>query len=112
MAGRYRALLIGIATYPLDEHNLAPLKGPHNDTAAVRRALTDNDTGLFDDIDVATLADVDSPDALRGMSRFYAVADRHDVLLLYYSGHGKLDLSGRLHLCMHDTDTSDCSRPQ
>jgi hypothetical protein len=34
-------------------------------------------------------------------------AHRDDVLLLYFSGHGKLDQLGRLHLCMHDTETTD-----
>jgi hypothetical protein len=27
--------------------------------------------------------------------------------LVYFSGHGKLDPSGRLHLCMQDTDSTD-----
>src|SRR6185369_5567119 len=26
---------------------------------------------------------------------------------LYFSGHGKLDLNGRLHLCMQDTESTD-----
>lgn len=29
------------------------------------------------------------------------------MLLVYFSGHGKLDQNGRLHLCMQDTDTTD-----
>lgn len=107
MAGRYRALLIGNSNYPADEHNLAPLKGPANDVGAVRRALVDTNTGLFADTDVTTVTEATSPEALRAMGRFFTSAERHDVLLLYFSGHGKLDLSGRLHLCMHDTDSTD-----
>ncbi|HEY7045746.1 MAG TPA: caspase family protein, partial [Jatrophihabitantaceae bacterium] len=107
MAGRYRALLIGNSTYPADEHNLQPLRGPVKDIAALNRALVDRDSGLFSDVDVTLLAEVTSSRALRTLSRFFAEAGRDDVLLLYFSGHGKIDQSGRLHLCMQDTETSD-----
>lgn len=107
MAGKYRALLIGNSTYPADEHNLQVLKGPVKDIAAVNRALIDSDTGLFDDIDVTLLPEATSVRALRALSKFFGAADRDDVLLVYFSGHGKLDQTGRLHLCMQDTETSD-----
>ena len=107
MAGKYRALLIGNSTYPADEHNLQALKGPVKDIAALNRALVDRDTGLFADADVTLLAEVSSTRALRAMSQFFSSADRDDVLLVYFSGHGKLDQSGRLHLCMHDTESTD-----
>jgi hypothetical protein len=107
MAGRYRALLIGNSTYPADEHNLQPLRGPVKDIAALNRALVDRDSGLFSDVDVTLLAEVTSSRALRTLSRFFAEAGRDDVLLLYFSGHGKIDQSGRLHLCMQDTETTD-----
>lgn len=107
MAGKYRALLIGNSTYPADEHNLQVLKGPVKDIAAMNRALIDEDTGLFDDVDVTLLPEATSTRALRTMSKFFGSADRDDVLLVYFSGHGKLDQSGRLHLCMQDTETTD-----
>ncbi len=107
MAGKYRALLIGNSTYPVDEHNLQALKGPVKDIAALNRALIDGDTGLFDDVDVTLLPEATSTRALRTLSKFFGSADRDDVLLVYYSGHGKLDQSGRLHLCMQDTETTD-----
>jgi uncharacterized caspase-like protein len=107
VAGRYRALLIGNSTYPADEHNLQPLKGPARDIAALNRALVDPATGMFTDGDVTLLPEVSSPRALRALGAFFGNADRDDVLLLYFSGHGKLDLSGRLHLCMQDTETTD-----
>jgi hypothetical protein len=107
VAGKYRALLIGNSTYPVDEHNLQILKGPVKDIAALNRALIDSDTGLFDDVDVTLLPEASSARALRTLSRFFGSADRDDVLLVYYSGHGKLDQSGRLHLCMQDTETTD-----
>jgi uncharacterized caspase-like protein len=107
VAGKYRALLIGNSTYPVDEHNLQILKGPVKDIAALNRALIDRDTGLFDDVDVTLLPEASSARALRTLSRFFGSADRDDVLLVYYSGHGKLYQTGRLHLCMQDTETTD-----
>ena len=107
MVGTYRALLIGNSTYPADEHNLQPLRGPIKDIAAVNRALVDKDTGLFADADVALLPEATSTRAIRALGKFFASAERDDVLLMYFSGHGKLDQSGRLHLCMQDTETTD-----
>lgn len=107
MGGRYRALLIGNSTYPADEHNLQTLKGPVKDIAALNRALADLSTGLFDDADVTLLPEATSTRAIRALGRFFGTATRDDVLLVYFSGHGKLDQSGRLHLCMQDTDSAD-----
>jgi hypothetical protein len=107
MVGRYRALLIGNSTYPADEHNLQALKGPVKDIAALNRALIAPQTGLFADVDVTLLPEASSSRAIRVMGRFFGSAAREDVLLLYFSGHGKLDQNGRLHLCMQDTESTD-----
>jgi hypothetical protein len=107
VAGRYRALLIGNSTYPADEHNLQTLKGPVKDIAALNRALIDHGSGLFADIDVTLLPEATSTRAIRALGRFFGAADRDDVLLVYFSGHGKLDQGGRLHLCMQDTESTD-----
>ncbi|MEV6634765.1 caspase family protein [Actinoplanes sp. NPDC051470] len=105
--GRYRAILIGNSTYPADEHNLQTLKGPVKDIAALNRALVDQQTGMFADLDVTLLPETTSHRAIRALGRFFGAAHRDDVLLFYFSGHGKLDLTGRLHLCMQDTDSAD-----
>ena len=107
MAGRYRALLIGNSTYPADEHNLQTLKGPVKDIAVLNRAIVDRDSGLFADVDVTLLPEATSGRAIRALGRFFATATRDDLLLVYFSGHGKLDQGGRLHLCMQDTDSTD-----
>ena len=107
MVGQYRALLIGNSTYPADEHNLQTLKGPVKDIAALNRALVDPATGLFADVEVALLPEATSTRAIRALGKFFGTADRDDVLLVYFSGHGKLDQSGRLHLCMQDTESTD-----
>jgi hypothetical protein len=105
--GRYRALLIGNSTYPADEHNLQTLKGPVKDIAALNRALIDPGSGLFADVDVTLLPEATSTRAIRALGSFFGSAARDDVLLVYFSGHGKLDQSGRLHLCMQDTESTD-----
>jgi len=107
MASRYRALLIGNSTYPADEHNLQTLKGPVKDIAVLNRALADPAAGLFDDADVTLLPEATSSRAIRALGAFFGAAARDDVLLVYFSGHGKLDQSGRLHLCMQDTESTD-----
>jgi uncharacterized caspase-like protein len=107
VAGRYRALLIGNSTYPSDEHNLQALKGPVKDIAVLNRALADPASGLFADTDVTLLPEVTSARAIRAIGRFFGDAARDDVLLFYFSGHGKLDQAGRLHLCMQDTESTD-----
>jgi len=107
VASRYRALLIGNSTYPADEHNLQTLKGPVKDIAVLNRALADPAAGLFDDADVTLLPEATSSRAIRALGAFFGAAARDDVLLVYFSGHGKLDQSGRLHLCMQDTESTD-----
>jgi len=107
MAGRYRALLIGNSTYPADEHNLQTLKGPVKDIAALNRALIDPSSGLFADVDVTLLPEATCTRAIRALGSFFGSAARDDVLLVYFSGHGKLDQGGRLHLCMQDTDSAE-----
>jgi Caspase domain len=107
VASRYRALLIGNSTYPADEHNPQTLKGPVKDIAVLNRALADPAAGLFDDADVTLLPEATSSRAIRALGAFFGAAARDDVLLVYFSGHGKLDQSGRLHLCMQDTESTD-----
>ena len=53
------------------------------------------------------LPEATSSRAIRALGKFFGTADRDDVLLVYFSGHGKLDHSGRLHLCMQDTESTD-----
>ena len=53
------------------------------------------------------LPEATSARAIRALGRFFGTATRDEVLLVYFSGHGKLDQSGRLHLCMQDTESAD-----
>ncbi len=112
MAGRYRALLIGNSTYPADEHNLQPLKGPVKDIAVLNRALIDPGTGLFADVDVTLLPEATSARAIRALGRFFGAAARDDVLLVYFSGHGKLDQAAGCTCACKTPSRRICCRPR
>ncbi|WP_026928631.1 caspase family protein [Glycomyces tenuis] len=102
---RYRALLIGNASFPRDPHGLPELHGPAADLKELRQALTDERTGLFAS-DILDLLDYEVQELRKALYEFFVKsAERDDVLLLYYSGHGKLDLLNKLHLCAHDSET-------
>ena len=109
--GTYRALLIGNSTFPEDSHNLPELKGPVNDLALLRDALTDLTTGLFDPAHVRLLPERTKPQAMAAMEQFFQSAGRQDTLLLYYSGHGQQDTAGNLYVCARNTRTDHLVSP-
>ncbi|SES47423.1 caspase family protein [Actinokineospora terrae] len=99
----YRALLVTNGAFPDDPGGLAPLLGPARDAELMRSALTDPRTGLHLPADVRVVADADQRGVLVALDEFFDGAARDDQLLLYYSGHGKLDAHGNLHLAARDT---------
>lgn len=103
---RYRALLIGNADFPEDPHELRTLNGPLTDIRTLAKVLTDDEVGLFDKDDVQKLPNREVQPLREQLDEFFTTAHRDDVLLLYYSGHGRLDLDNRLHLCAKDTRTA------
>jgi hypothetical protein len=96
-------LLVANSTYPNDAHNLPDLEGPRNDPGLLRDALCDDRYGLFPVDNVRLVSERTMAEVLRETEDFLRTARRDDTLLLYYSGHGKLDLSGQLYLCARDT---------
>lgn len=100
-ARSYHALLIGNAVFP-DEPELRTLRGPEADLEEMRAALTDPVVGLPWRVR-PPLLDADSHTAEEALDSFFRQASSQDQLLLYYSGHGLLDLRNRLHLCTRDT---------
>ncbi|WP_406358586.1 caspase family protein [Streptomyces sp. NBC_00658] len=105
-ARRYRALLIGNAVFPRDPHGLPALDGPLTDIEFLQQALTDHEVGLFVPHDVDLRPDCSVQQLRERIDAFYSSAKREDVLLLYYSGHGELDIQGTLYLCAHDSKSS------
>jgi Caspase domain len=101
----YRALLIGNSIFPEDPHNLPELRGPVNDIALLRGALTDRRFGMFEPDNVRLVVDRTKPEITTAIEEFYRLGSRGDRLLLYYSGHGVQDEDGNLYLCARDTRT-------
>src|SRR6478672_7895960 len=98
----YRALLIGNSVFDADA-SLRPLNAPVKDVARLHRALVDGDTGMFSEEAVRLVTERTCDALLDELDQFFAAADRDDLLLLYYSGHGLLDERNRLYLCGRDT---------
>jgi hypothetical protein len=102
--GAFRALLIGNSSFPNDPENLPALLGPQHDVDALEAGLTDSDCGLFSSGNVKRLVDENAMNIKLSMEDFYQKsAQRDDCLLLYYSGHGVLDIGNRFYICARDT---------
>lgn len=94
------ALLIGNATFP-DEPSLAALVGPPNDVRLMAGVLGNPELGGFE---IKLLEDQVHHELKRHIARACVDVARDGCLLIYYSGHGKLDSQGRLCLATKDTD--------
>ncbi|NUT96214.1 MAG: tetratricopeptide repeat protein, partial [Saccharothrix sp.] len=101
----YRALLVANWQFPRDADHLPELNGPRLDLPLLRSALTNPKTGLHRRGSVTVLANRTRAAVLRRVEDFFRDASRDDQLLLYYSGHGRLNLEDQLYLCAKDTDT-------
>jgi hypothetical protein len=99
----YRALVVGCSEYPEDPHTLQALLEPARDAEAVAAALTDAACGLHDTVNVQTMMDAPRDEILSAAEDLFQSAAPGDQVLLYFSGHGKLDLYGRLYLCANNT---------
>jgi hypothetical protein len=99
----YRALLIGNSTFPEEPDHLPPLKGPRTDVDELHRVLVDRKVGLYGLGSVETALDETNQNLKTRLVRFFGRARPDEQLLLYYSGHGRLDAASRLHLCAKDT---------
>jgi hypothetical protein len=109
MTRRYRAFLIGNGDYPEDPANLARLEGPTNDVNLLWSALTDPACGMFARTDVTSRLEQPSGRLMNDLGAFFGRAGRDDVLLLYFSCHGVLDVDRTLHLCTRDTVVAQLS---
>lgn len=101
----YRALLVGNSQYR-DDSLLENLYGPHKDVARLHAALTDPDTGMFDDADVRLEYNLSKESFRQVLDEFCSSLGRQDLLLFYYSGHGLVDLDDTFYLATTDTKTA------
>lgn len=95
------AILIGSSEYPKDPA-LLPLSCPSRDVEGLNEILSSPEHGKFDKI--YTFVNAPHYQIIRDLNFILRQADRDDLILIYYSGHGKLDPLGRLHLATIDTE--------
>ncbi|MBI3174979.1 MAG: caspase family protein [Chloroflexi bacterium] len=98
MARKY-ALLIGNAQFK-DAH-FAPLMGPDKDVIDLEELLSAPEIG---DFQVEKLIDQGNQEIRKAIEGFFAKRKSDEMVLLYFSGHGKLDDMGQLCLIANDTE--------
>ncbi len=96
-----RAILIAASEFP-EEPSLQALRCPKNDVAGLAEALTSPEFGMF--TDPLIFVNEPSHSTERAINRVFKEAGRDDQILIYYSGHGKQDSAGHLHLATTDTE--------
>jgi len=98
MSERRFALLIANGEYT----RLRPLETSARDVEGLRRVLADPDIGDFEVLEPL----VNQPDGTvrRAIAQFFKEKKRNDLLLVYFSGHGVVDVDGSLYLAFKDTD--------
>jgi len=96
------ALVIGNTDY--SDPKLAQLKTPAADSRALADVLSDEKIGGFDE--VIPLINKTETEIRRAVSSFLETKKPDDLVLVYFSGHGVLDSSGRLFLASKDTRTN------
>lgn len=94
------AILIASGTYE-PRSGLANLSTPANDVTRLGEVLRDPRIGRFDV--VKELIDVRCHATRVAVNKLLTEVTREDFVLIYYSGHGKLDFNGGLCLAMTDT---------
>ena len=98
---RHHAIFIGVSAFD-DKEAFQPLPCAANDVEAMVKLLTDSDFALFSD---PLVFRQETDDFIRRkINRVFKDAKRADQIFIYYSGHGKLDDEGHLHLVTANTE--------
>ncbi|WP_414588642.1 caspase, EACC1-associated type [Scytonema sp. PCC 10023] len=92
------ALLIGASEYG---EGLSPLPGAAKDVEAMQRVLQHPEMGSFDE--VRPLLNVDPQAMQEAIETLFSGRAKEDLVLLFFSGHGIKDESGRLYLATRIT---------
>jgi hypothetical protein len=106
MSLRYKALLVGAHRLSADPENLPALHGPPHDVPALRAALSHRETGLVAAADITSVMNPTKAEAEHAIHEFFSAGRRDDVLVFYFSGHGRLTRENKLFLCATDTVTA------
>jgi hypothetical protein len=103
--GAYRALIICNSTYPADTSKLPKLCGPDVDGLQLFQAITNEAAGMFHRDNIRVLFEKDSGEIASAIERFFRSGKPGEVLLFYYSGHGRCS-NQKLFLCGRNTETT------
>jgi len=100
MSERRYAVLI--ASSQFDDKRLQNLRCPENDVDGLSKILISQKLGGFSEV----LLSKNEPhyQVMGEINRVINKAEKNDLVLIYYSGHGKLNLTGNLHLATANTD--------
>ena len=102
MDERKFALVIGNSEFPESAGALHSLTSAAGDVEAVSRVLSSPQHGGFSD--VQPLLDLPHYVIMRKVNEVIRMAQRNDLILIYYSGHGSLDRHGNLYFATVDTE--------
>jgi len=97
------AILIGNGSFP-DEPKLNNLRCPLLDVVGLEKVLKTQERGDFNE--VLVLKNQRHHEIERGLNTILNKAQKHDLVLVYYSGHGKQSKSGQLYLTSLDTEVA------
>ncbi|MEH2034819.1 caspase, EACC1-associated type [Nostoc sp.] len=96
------ALLIGVSEY---EPGLSPLPAATKDVEAMERVLLHPEIGGFDDVKV--LLNPQQHDMAVAIEILFDGRQKDDLVLLFFSGHGIKDESGKLYFAARNTCKTD-----
>lgn len=99
---RRTALLIGVSEYG---EGIPPLSAAPNDVAAMQKVLENPKLGAFDE--VKPLINPDLVTMQRKIRRLFINAEKEDLVLLFFSGHGITDDDNRLYLTTQGTSKDE-----
>lgn len=89
------ALLIGVSEY---ESGLNPLPGAVQDVEAIQRVLQHSEMGGFTKENITLLQNPDRQKMEEAIEQLFRNRQRADLVLLFFSGHGLKDDTGKLYL--------------
>ncbi|SRR6266496_2152601 len=93
-----RAILIASSEFSADS-GIETLRFPVNDVNAMESTLCSDDFGF----EVKKLINEDRSLVTERLEEWISEADYEDLVLIYFSGHGKLDRAGELYLTCANT---------
>lgn len=97
--GKRIAIIIGTSEF--DDKELNNLNGPTQDAMRLANILQNQSIGNYE---VKMFVNSASHNVNKAIEQFFDATHKDDTVLFYYSGHGFLDMSGRLYFATTDSN--------